>query len=109
MSEYQYYEFQKVDDRLSETEMHELRRYSTRARITPTSFVNEYHFGNFKGDPNEWMEKYFDGFFYFANWGSRELQLAIPDGLISAKTAEVHCSGEAACVRKKSGKLIFTF
>jgi len=31
-----------VDRRLSETEMRELRAYSTRARITPTSFVNDY-------------------------------------------------------------------
>lgn len=42
MSEYQYYEFQTTDRRLSEREMHELRSYSTRAHITPTSFVNEF-------------------------------------------------------------------
>jgi hypothetical protein len=45
MSEYQYYEFQTVGRRLDETEMRELRTYSTRARITPTSFVNDYSFG----------------------------------------------------------------
>ncbi len=38
MSEYQYYEFQTADRRLSEKEMQELRSYSTRAVITPTSF-----------------------------------------------------------------------
>ena len=42
MSEYQYYEFQTADRRLSEKEMQELRSYSTRAAITPTSFSNEY-------------------------------------------------------------------
>ena len=50
MSEYQYYEFQAIDRRLTEKEMQELRGYSSRARITPTSFVNEYSFGSFKGD-----------------------------------------------------------
>jgi hypothetical protein len=27
-----------------------LRHYSTCARVTPTSFVNECHWGDFKGD-----------------------------------------------------------
>lgn len=39
MSEYQYYEFQKVDGRLSESEMQELRKYSSRAQITPGIFT----------------------------------------------------------------------
>lgn len=42
MSEYQYYEFQAVDRPLTETEMAELRSYSTRARIMPASFINDY-------------------------------------------------------------------
>jgi hypothetical protein len=41
MSEYQYYEFQAIDRSLTEREMSELRAYSTRARITPTSCVAE--------------------------------------------------------------------
>jgi hypothetical protein len=109
MSEYQYYEFQTVDRRLSETEMHELRAYSTRARITPTSFVNEYSFGSFKGNPDAWMEKYFDAFLYLANWGTHELKLGLPSELVSVDTARHYCSGDAASVRKKAGKLILTF
>lgn len=42
MSEYQYYEFQAIDRRLTTEEMARLRSFSTRARITPTSFVNDY-------------------------------------------------------------------
>lgn len=109
MSEYQYYEFQTVDDRLSETEMRELRAYSTRARITPASFINEYHFGSFKGNADAWMEKYFDGFLYLANWGTREVQLAVPARLLPADTARHYCSSRAASSREKSGKLILTF
>lgn len=41
MSEYQHYEFQAIDRPLTEKEIAELRWYSTRARITPTSFVND--------------------------------------------------------------------
>src|ERR1039457_1807408 len=109
MSEYQYYEFQTADRRLSEKEMQELRSYSTRAVITPTSFSNEYSFGSFKGNPNAWMEKYFDGFVYLANWGTHEFQLALPANLLSAETARLYCSGESASVREKSVKLIFRF
>jgi hypothetical protein len=109
MSEYQYYELQTVDHRLSEKEMQQLRSYSTRARITPTSFTNEYEWGNFKGDSDAWMEKYFDGFLYLANWGTREVQLAVPAKLLPADTARRYCFSNAASSREKSGKLILTF
>ena len=109
MSEYQYYEFQTADRRLSEKEMQELRLYSTRAVITPTSFSNEYSFGSFKGNPAAWMEKYFDGFVHLANWGTHELQLALPAKLLSAETARLYCSGRAASVRKNSERVILTF
>jgi hypothetical protein len=58
MSEYQYYEFQAVDRPLGEREMRALRRLSTRATITPTSFVNTYNFGDFRGNPSLLMAKY---------------------------------------------------
>jgi hypothetical protein len=45
MSEYQYYEFLAVDRPLTAAEQAEVRELSTRARITATSFTNEYHSG----------------------------------------------------------------
>ena len=71
MSEYQYYEFRAVDRPLTQREMRKLRSLSTRARITPTSFVNHYEWGNFKGDPDVLMEKYFDALVYVARRNSR--------------------------------------
>jgi len=61
MSEYQYYEFQAIDRPLTSSEIDKLRSYSTRARITSTSFVNDYSWGSFKGDEDAWMERYFVG------------------------------------------------
>lgn len=84
MSEYQYYEFQVLDRPLTQSQMAELRSYSSRARITPTSFVNEYNWGSFKGDRREWMEKYFDAFLYVANWGSHWLEFRIPRRLLNS-------------------------
>lgn len=109
MSEYQYYEFQAVDRPLTGGEMARLRACSTRARITPTSFVNDYSWGNFKGDEDAWMEKYFDAFLYVANWGTRVLKLRLPTRLLDAKTARLYCGGERASVRETSGKVILTF
>lgn len=82
MSEYQYYEFQAIDRPLTRDEMTELRRDSTRAEITPTRFWNEYHWGDFKGDPRLWMERYFDAFIHLANWGSHWLMLRLPRALM---------------------------
>ncbi|MCE1183479.1 MAG: hypothetical protein LWW81_14420 [Rhodocyclales bacterium] len=78
MSEYQYFEFAAVDRRLSQPEQAELRRYSSRARITASSFCNEYHWGDFKGDADDWMERYFDIHVHFTNWGTRVLMLRLP-------------------------------
>src|SRR5262249_18503818 len=56
-SEYQYYEFQAIDRPLDERAMAALRAITSRARITPTSLVNVYHFGDFKGDPDRRVEE----------------------------------------------------
>ena len=109
MSEYQYYEFRAIDRPLNTKEQSELRAYSTRARITPTSFINDYSWGNFKGNPNAWMEKYFDAFLYLANWGTRELQLRLPSSLLPIETALAYCYTDCASVREKNGKIILSF
>lgn len=111
MSEYQYYEFQAIDRPLTEKEMGELRSYSTRARITPTSFINDYSWGSFKGNKDAWMEKYFDAFLYLANWGTHILKLRLPSRLLNLKTARSYCSdaGQTMFVSEKNGKVILTF
>jgi len=109
MSEYQYYEFQAIDRRLTAEEMAELRSFSTRARITPTSFVNDYEWGEFKGDEDAWMDKYFDAFLYFANWGTNCVKLALPTRLLDKKMVDLYCVGESASSRERNGKITVTF
>ncbi len=93
MSEYQYYEFQAIDRPLSRDEMQTLRGHSSRARITSTSFVNEYSFGSFKGDMDDWMAKYFDAFVHVANWGTRILMLRLPTRLLAEEQARAYARG----------------
>src|SRR5437879_1446501 len=106
MSEYQYYEFQAVDRPLDQRQISELRALSTRATITPTSFVNSYHWGDFRGNPQVLMERYFDAFLYLANWGTRQLMLRLPTRLLDLETAERYCVGEPASVRVRADHLV---
>ncbi|MDB5737919.1 MAG: hypothetical protein JWO65_1587 [Sphingomonas bacterium] len=85
MSEYQYYEFQAVDRPLDETDRHALRAISTRARITATSFTNSYEWGDLKGDPADFMKRWFDLHLYLANWGTRRLMIRLPKRLVDPR------------------------
>ena len=89
--------------------MAELRRFSTRARITPTTFVNDYTWGSFKGDEEAWMERYFDAFLYIANWGTWTLKLALPHRLLELTIARRHCAGPGLAARSNGGKTILSF
>lgn len=109
MSEYQSYEFQAIDRPLTDKQMAELRSYSTRATITPRSFVNDYSWGSFKGDEDAWMEKYFDAFLYLANWGTHVLKLRLPARLLDLQTAQQYCVGDSASGWGSRGNVILSF
>jgi hypothetical protein len=94
LSEYQYYEFLAVDRPLDERAQAEVRSLSTRARITATSFVNEYHWGNFSGNPSKMMERYYDAYLYLANWGTRHVMLRLPRSVADLDVAEQYCVGD---------------
>jgi hypothetical protein len=106
MSEYQYYKFQALDRPLTQHEMRELRKYSTRATITATRFVNHYEWGDFKGNPSTWVQRYFDAFLYFANWGTHRLMLRLPSLALDIKTAKRYLRGHSVAAHVKGGILI---
>jgi len=106
MSECQYYEFLALDRALTQHDMRELRKYSTRAIITATRFVNHYEGGDFKGNPSTWVQKYFDAFLYFANWGTHRLMLRLPSQALDIKTAKRYLRGHSAAAHVKGDLLI---
>jgi hypothetical protein len=83
MSEYQYYEFQAIDRPLDRAAQDALRAISSRARITATSFTNHYEWGDLKGDPRKFMERWFDLHLYLANWGTRRLMIKVPKRFVN--------------------------
>src|SRR6266550_2088332 len=96
MSEYQYYEFVAVDKPLTSTQQQELRAISTRARISTSSFVNDYQWGDLKADPRDLMERYFDAFLYLANWGTRQVTLRLPTTALDPDVVAAYCVGDSA-------------
>lgn len=98
MSEYQYYEFSAVDRPLTTEQMRELRALSSRAEISATRFMNFYNWGDFRGDPRELMEKYFDAFLYVANWGTRRLMFRFQATAFPARIAAPYCGSEDVSV-----------
>ena len=99
MSEYQYYEFLAIDRPLDAAEQAEVRALSTRARITGTSFVNEYHWGDFRGNPGRLMERYYDAHLYVANWGTHRVMLRLPGDLLDPDVVEEYCVDEQLSAR----------
>jgi len=96
VSEYQYYEFLAIDRPLDDREQAAVRSLSTRAMISATSFVNEYHWGEFKGDPRDLMERYYDAHLYVANWGSHRVMFRLPSGLLDPDVVEDYCAGQTS-------------
>ncbi|WP_051153425.1 hypothetical protein [Nocardia niigatensis] len=94
MSEYQYFEFVAVDRPLTEGQQSQVRELSTRARITATRFVNEYHWGSFKGDPARMVERYYDAHLYVTNWGTHRFLFKLPRRTLDQEIVDRYCVGD---------------
>jgi hypothetical protein len=109
MSEYQYYEFAAIDRPLSVDEQADLRAISTRALITPTSFVNHYEWGDLKADPRRLVERCFDAFLYLANWGTHRLMFRLPAEVLdgsAAAGAEQYLVGDSTTAWTTDGNFV---
>lgn len=84
MSEYQRYEFMTIDRPLSRAQLEEVNDLSSHIEASATHAVIEYNYGDFKHNPIEVLREFFDGFLYWANWGSPRLALRFPHGTLPA-------------------------
>ena len=94
MSECQYYEFLALDQPLNDHQQADVRSLSTRASITATSFINEYHGDTFQSDPNQMMERYYDAHLNLTNGETHRIMLHLPRELLAINAAEHHCVGD---------------
>ncbi|NUR63507.1 MAG: hypothetical protein HOV87_33330 [Catenulispora sp.] len=109
MSEYQYYEFLALDRPLTDDEYEHVRALSTRADITRTRFVNEYQWGDFRGNPSALMDLCYDAHLYFANWGTRILMLRLPLSWLDMDTAAEYCNDETFSARRSGKNIVLEF
>jgi hypothetical protein len=104
VSEYQYYEFLALDRPLNATEKAYVQTLSSRVELTLTQAKFVYHYGNFRGNSHELLEKCFDVMLYMASWGSRQLIFRFPKSLVNADIFEPYCLEDriAVSTTKKS-------
>ena len=94
MSEYQYYEFRKMDSALTSKERKEVTSLSSRANVTSHQATFVYHYGDFRGNEEELMATHFDMMLYVANWGARRLMFRLPSSLIDMSQIAPFCISE---------------
>ncbi|NEW59847.1 hypothetical protein GSY74_01010 [Sulfurovum sp. bin170] len=91
MSEYQYYEFRKMDSALTSKERKDVASLSSRANVTSHQATFVYHYGDFSGNEEELMATHFDMMLYVANWGARRLMFRLPSSLIDMSQIAPFC------------------
>src|SRR5438874_13185833 len=88
MSEYQRYEFMTIDRPLTRAQLDAVNTLSSHIEASSTHALIEYHWSKFKHEPIKVLREFFDGFLYWANWGSPELAFRFPHGLLPANLIE---------------------
>src|SRR5947209_14735371 len=88
MSEYQRYEFMTIDRPLTRAQLDAVETLSSHIEASSTHALIEYHWGDFKHNPISVLHEFFDGFLYWANWGSPKLAFRFPHGILPADLIE---------------------
>ena len=94
MSEYQYHEWQAVDRVLTSEEQDAVNDLSSHIEVSSSRAVVTYHWSDFRHDPKQVLLKYFDAYFYLANWGSLRLMFRFPKGLLDEADILPYCIDE---------------
>lgn len=102
MSEYQYYEFRTINRQLTAAERTAVNKLSSHGHTTATSFSVNYSYGDFKHNPDDVLARYFDAFFYTANWGTVTLKFRYPKALIDLRSIEPYCLDGAITIDYKT-------
>jgi len=90
MSEYQRYEFMTIDRPLTRAQLDAVNTLSSHIEASSTHALIEYNWGDFKHNPIGVLHEFFDGFLYWANWGSPRLAFRFPHGILSADLIDAY-------------------
>lgn len=84
MSEYQCYQWAMVRRGLSPAQRRMVSELSSHISVNAGSAMVEYHWGDFKHDPIEVLQRHFDVFVYEANWGTQQVAFRFDPGVVDA-------------------------
>lgn len=108
MSEYQYYEFCKLNQPISKPCREEMRALSKRARVATHGVSFTYDYGDFGGDEKELLAKYFDVFFYISNFGDLVLMFRYGQNEINLAEIEPYLLEYVVDYEQINGQIIIT-
>jgi hypothetical protein len=104
MSEFQSVSFRAIDRPVSEKDIEYMRSQSSRAKVTPWSFDNEYHYGDFRGNALEMLRRGYDIHLHYANFGIRNLFIRLPNGLPDSAAKSYLVKDSLRFVQDKQGQ-----
>jgi len=78
MSEFQLYDFRKIDQPLSNEERKRVQGLSSHINVSSRRAVVSYSYGDFKHNEETVVEQYFDALLYQTNWGQKKLVFRFP-------------------------------
>src|SRR5262249_401895 len=81
MSEFQYIGFRAAEKPVSNKALQYIHHQSSRPDITPWTFDNEYHYGDFRGAEINMLRRGYDIHLHYANFGIRKLLIRLPHDL----------------------------
>lgn len=102
MSYYEYYEFLAIDRPFSDEARKEFAKLSRRANVTGRSASYVYNYGNFRGQPDDLVQRHCDFFFYMANWGIR-LLMKMPEGAVDLDTLATYEGDDGGIRGRRAG------
>jgi hypothetical protein len=91
MSEYQYYEFCSINKPLTKEARDAMASLSSRANVGTHNASYVYNYGDFRGNSNKLVLKYFDVFFYISNFGTIRLTFKYNISQIDINEIKKHC------------------
>ncbi|AFZ54021.1 hypothetical protein [Cyanobacterium aponinum] len=106
MSEYQYYEFQTLDQPLTKQQQQKISQLSSRVRLNSRKAIFTYSYGDFPANEDQILADYFDALFYIANWGTVKLMFRFPISLVNINELKKYTYDDFITIDKIGSYLI---
>jgi hypothetical protein len=82
MSEFQLYDFRRIDKALTSEEVKMVKGLSSHIDVSSRRAVVSYSYGDFKHNEEKVVEQFFDALLYQTNWGQKKLVFRFPQDSI---------------------------